>query len=71
MSDSEERNDESTLKPLLCDGGECCEDGHEGEIKAVNVVDPKSGHDWGEFNYCHNAIKEDIDRGLKVEIKGI
>lgn len=60
---------ESDTNALLCGGGECCEDGHDGEVKAVNVIDEKSGHDWGEFNYCDNAIKEDIRRGLTVTIK--
>ena len=64
---SEAKKDESGLSVLLCDGGECCEDGHEGEVLVVNVTDKNSGHDWGRFNYCENAIKEDIDRGLLIE----
>ncbi len=54
---------------MTCDGGECCENGHEGEVKTVNVFDPKCEHNWGEFNYCEKAIKEDISRGLKVTTK--
>ena len=64
---SEAKKDESDLSALLCDGGECCEKGHEGEVREVNVTDEKSGHDWGNFNYCENAVKEDIERGLLVE----
>jgi hypothetical protein len=60
---------ESTVDPvILCEGGECCANGCEGEIKKVHVKNLKPFHDWGEFNYCENAIKEDINRGFSVDI---
>ena len=53
---------------VMCEGGECCENGHEGEVKSVNVTHTNSKHDWGNFNYCDNAIKEDRRMGLTVTI---
>jgi len=53
---------------VKCEGGECCENGCKGEVRVVHVKHLKPFHDWGEFNYCENAIKEDINRGFIVDI---
>lgn len=47
------------IQPLVCDGA--CEE-HKGGVKHVYV------DAWGYFNYCEEAIVEDIRRGLKVTI---
>ena len=61
--------EESQVEPIVeCDGGECCDNGCEGEVKKVHVKCLKTLADWGEFNYCDNAIKEDINRGFSVYI---
>ena len=52
------------MNKIKCDGS--CEE-HVGEIVTVHVVSP-GGHDWGEFNYCEEAIAEDRRRGMTVEI---
>jgi len=44
-----------------------CEE-HTGTIQYVNVKDPQSDYDWGEFYYCEQAIKCDIESGLIVTI---
>jgi len=51
-------------KKLECDGacalmGECV-----GEVKKVKVM--RKGIDWGNFEYCETAIKEDVSRGFEV-----
>lgn len=46
---------------MICDGS--CEE-HEGEIRQVHVRGKL--HDWGLFNYCEVAVKEDQSRGLEV-----
>jgi len=53
----------------MCEGA-CVEleNGHSGIDKLVHVIDEDSGHDWGNFVYCENAIKIDKDRGLTVEV---
>ena len=48
----------------ICDGG--CRI-HIGRIRTVTVVDKDSGRDWGEFNYCQEAIDEDTKRGFEVK----
>lgn len=53
------------MTPTKCEGS--CEE-HEGEIKRYNVVHKASGHDWGEFDYCYVAYKEDIRRGMELTI---
>jgi hypothetical protein len=55
---------EPTVRPLACDGG--CDE-HVGEHRYVRVTDPKSGHDWGNFCYCEEAVRIDEFRGLRVE----
>ena len=60
---------ESQVEAVVkCEGGDCCVDGCEGAVKKVHVKHLKPFHDWGEFNYCDNAIKEDINRGFSVDI---
>ena len=44
---------------LKCEGD--CEE-HRGEVKEVLV------RGWGYFNYCKEAIEEDIRRGLIVVV---
>lgn len=44
-----------------------CEE-HIGKIQYVNVKDPKTGYDWGEFYYCEEAIKGDTEDGFIVTI---
>jgi len=41
---------------------------HIGKVQYVNVKDPRTGYDWGEFYYCEHAIKGDTDDGLVVTI---
>lgn len=48
-----------------CEGA--CEN-HVGEVVTVHVTSPK-GNDWGEFDYCEEAIAEDRRRGFTVEIE--
>ena len=67
-SGSEVPNPEMVEPIVECDGGECCDNGCEGEVKKVHVKCLKTLADWGEFNYCDNAIKEDINRGFSVDI---
>lgn len=50
-------------KPKKCEGS--CEE-HRGEVVRVKVTD--TGKDWGEFDYCQEAIEEDKRRGLEVHI---
>jgi hypothetical protein len=50
-------------KTERCDGA--CNK-HIGHTKQVHVT--RASHDWGTFNYCENAIAEDIKRGFAVEI---
>jgi hypothetical protein len=40
---------------------------HTGAVVRVNVTDPRTGKDWGEFWYCYEAIAEDLRRGLNVK----
>jgi hypothetical protein len=50
-------------------GNKICEgscDPHKGEVVRVHVTD--TGKDWGEFDYCQEAIAEDRRRGLSVEL---
>ncbi len=51
------------LKPKKCEGS--CEE-HRGQVVRVKVTD--IGKDWGEFDYCEEAIEEDERRGLDVKI---
>lgn len=44
-----------------------CEE-HIGEIQCVNIKDPKTGYDFGEFYYCEKAIKSDTEDGFIVTI---
>ena len=58
----------STAQDLVrCDGA--CDE-HSSDVVRVHVTDPasKTMTDWGEFNYCAEAIREDRSRGLRVEI---
>tara|TARA_R110001632_G_scaffold41177_2_gene103307 strand:- start:658 stop:879 length:222 start_codon:yes stop_codon:yes gene_type:complete len=50
---------------VICDGN-CNEThgGHSGKIVRVTVTG--ADVDWGEMNYCENAVNEDISRGLTV-----
>ena len=49
----------------ICEGS--CEK-HTGQVKRVHVYGA-NGYDWGEFNYCEEAIKEDtLNRKMIVEI---
>jgi hypothetical protein len=58
-------------KKLLCEGA-CSNyvNGCHGIVKRVRVKDKmlSPSHDWGLFNYCDEAIDEDIRRGLTVTI---
>lgn len=44
-----------------------CEE-HIGKVQYVNVKDPNTEYDWGEYYYCEHAIKCDTDNGLVVTI---
>jgi len=46
--------------------GDC--EKHIGKVQYVNVKEPKSGYDWGEFYYCGEAIKCDTNNGLIVTV---
>ena len=48
---------------INCDGN-CTE--HFGEVRRVNVFDPETSHDWGDFNYCENAVMSDQGKGFIV-----
>lgn len=48
-----------------CEGA--CDE-HTGDIVRVHVWRDEHMKDWGEFNYCEEAIREDRSRGLRVEI---
>ncbi len=50
---------------MECEGD--CEN-HEGEVRQVHVIDKKTLHDWGLFEYCDSAINEDRGRGFEVNI---
>lgn len=52
------------VMPPSCEGA--CEP-HEGEHRRVHVTDRRTGHDWGLFWYCDEAIRIDKYRGLHVE----
>ena len=48
---------------MECEGA--CER-HRGEVKHVHVSSPFK--DWGFWNYCEEAIRDDIQYGFKVEV---
>jgi hypothetical protein len=41
---------------------------HRGTIKRVEVHDIRNGRDWGLFDYCDEAIEDDIRSGFSVRI---
>jgi hypothetical protein len=49
---------------MKCEGS--CEQ-HHGEVVSVRVIDKDTGQDWGLFNYCEEAIQEDLRRGFEVK----
>lgn len=55
---------EQPVRLIACEGA--CEP-HGGEHRLVHVTDPRTGHDWGLFWYCDEAIRTDKYRGLRVE----
>ena len=55
---------ECRREEMKCEGS--CEE-HVGKVVTVHVVSER-GFDWGEFNYCEEAIAEDERRGMTVEI---
>jgi len=52
----------------LCEGK--CER-HVGKVQRVHVCDAVHDHDWGEYWYCQEAIKEDRSRGFTVDIEEV
>lgn len=50
--------------------GKCwgnCEE-HRGPVLAVHVTMPgDTGHDWGAFAYCEEAVETDLGRGFQVK----
>lgn len=48
---------------VMCEGD--CEE-HTGEVRRVRVKDTQANLDWGFFNYCENARREDERRGFWV-----
>ena len=52
---------------MRCDGA--CEK-HVGRVVVVGVVS-ESGKDWGEFNYCQQAIQDDTEDGFVVTAREI
>jgi len=50
------------MEELECEGG--CQE-HKGEVITFHVVSP-GGFDWGYFDYCENAITEDLKRQFIV-----
>lgn len=49
--------------------GECAkvtDEGHQGTIQRVRVVDPRNGYDWGDFSYCDTAVTLDKEHGFDV-----
>lgn len=48
--------------------GEC--EKHLGEVRHVRVVGKSSGHDWGWFDLCEQAVLEDKVRGFEVTTAG-
>ena len=48
-----------------CEGNCEVEGGCFGYVSRVHVIS-KGGHDWGEFNYCMNAIDVDKANGFDI-----
>ena len=48
---------------MECEGN--CEK-HDGPVRCVRVYN--NSKDWGIFNYCNEAINEDIRRGFNVDV---
>ena len=42
-------------REIKCDGCELLSE----SVKRYSVKHNKSGHDWGEFNYCEKCAEED------------
>lgn len=59
-----EANLSNCRKRMTCEGG--CTN-HTGDVRAVRVIDCRGvPHDWGYYNYCDEAVAEDIWRGMTV-----
>lgn len=65
------KDDFIDLKENVDNSNHICEgacDNHYGEVIQVNVYDRRSLKDWGNFWYCKNAIKKDIESGFDVTV---
>lgn len=51
---------------MKCEGACGRWKGHAGLVRKVHVSDPRTGTDWGFFDYCENAVDEDRGHGLTV-----
>lgn len=56
-------NGEEKMREIKCEGS--CEE-HKGDVKRVHVW--YGSKDWGEFDYCDQAIEEDERRGMQIEL---